>query len=210
VKKSSAALVLWALLIVSIQAASGQTDTIILLDLPESEYTLKVYRVSDGRWTDIAGRAFSGGRIHRPILQRDSGNRIYVSFLDPEGLSVMRFDGRTWSLVGGSKIPTSTVYYDFKIDRTDRPVVVFEEKDLSGRLTGMAFEGGRWSILGRRGFTDGPNAKEMHLAFDGRNRAHVLHGTFDFGANRLRMGMSAATLVAADPDGLYVGLLFFR
>lgn len=163
-----------------IQAFPSSANTITIVNMPSTKNVLKIYKIPDNQWIDISGNHFINKRAEYPIIQKDSKNNIYVAFLNSSKISVAKFDGNKWTDLEASEGFSASGYYDFKIDNKDRPVIVYQDKKFSNKLTALLFNGTQWQTLGEKGFSSRKSAKAFKIAFDQRNHAHVIYGSFNF------------------------------
>jgi hypothetical protein len=84
----------------------------------------------------------------------------YVAFYDPNGLSVLKYDGTNWQFVGNpdfSAAGAGPFGGGLAFNPAGQPYVAFNDGQFypGGRLTVMKFNGSFWDTVGHAGFSSG-------------------------------------------------------
>ncbi|HNW71781.1 MAG TPA: fibronectin type III domain-containing protein [Candidatus Paceibacterota bacterium] len=92
-------------------------------------------------------------------LKIDSNDVPYVAFKDSNnsyGLTVKKWNGSAWSVVGSENFSSGAVYnISFTIDKNDVPYVAYTDSTNSSKITVMTFNGSSWVLVGTAGFSTG-------------------------------------------------------
>jgi len=97
-------------------------------------------------------------------------NEPYISFKDTNNsgkLSVMKFNGSNWSIVGSAGVSSGAIDYSKIVfnPSDNKPYVAFRDEANFGKITVMNFNGSSWVNIGNAGFSDG-SSFDIALAFN--------------------------------------------
>jgi len=122
----------------------------------------------DSNQPSFIGQAFTAMAIN-------SNGIPYVAFLDEHVLTVKKFEGGVWALVG-TPATYSTVTYDpaIAIDGNNTPYIVYQDPANSYKTTVQKFNGTSWEIVGAAGFSQGM-VGDISIAIDHNNVPYVVY-----------------------------------
>ncbi len=120
-------------------------------------------------------------------LAVDSKGELYVLYLElspdatssqegPHKIHVKKYDGTTWTTVGGlgGALTYETDYHaTLAIDRNDDPYIAFVDTT-SRRASVAAYKGTAWDLVGSEDFTSG-GIQKPKLAFDSENTPYLAY-----------------------------------
>jgi hypothetical protein len=133
---------------------------------------------ADAQWTTVGSAEFTAGGIGAKLVQVYN-DTVYVAFADATNtsyLSVMKYDGTSWTLVGqagftGVSISTD---FDFKISNAGELYIAHSDASGSGGVTVMKYANGAWANVGVANMSNGA-ATEPNLAFDSTSVPYVAY-----------------------------------
>ena len=135
---------------------------------------------NDFDWQFIGVKGFSAGIALQSGLTRDAFGKYYVmynDFLNSNNISVMKYTGTTWTLLGAAGF-VDGVCDDIIVDNSSAPYVVGRA---SGQLQLYKFNGTVWTSVG----IVGPSANMGHIRLTiGGNVPYILYSDY-FGTGKL-------------------------
>lgn len=119
-----------------------------------------VVRKYDGtNWVPVGVEGLSAGNNALGRMTFDKSGTPYVAYIDYSGtmngkMTVMKFDGTAWVLVGPQGFTTGAGNScSIAVDPQGRPVVGYGNGANSGKFTVNRFNGTSWELVGADGFT---------------------------------------------------------
>lgn len=128
-------------------------------------------------WVNIGNPGFSSAGAEYTRLALDKNDVPYVVFVDNapklnNRLTVMKYNGGKWGLVGTSGFSNDTAWYpNIIFDNYNVPYVSYREQT-SGKATVVKFNGRKWVNVGITGFTTG-SVDYPEIKFDSNNNLYI-------------------------------------
>ena len=172
-------------------------------------------------WTKIGVASPTTGWADVPSLTTDKNGNLYTAFNNFNGqLSMMKYNGSTWTTVGSDSISAGGVSTcgepsPIVIDTAGMPYVAYP--DTGAKATVMKFNGSSWVPVGATSFSAG-QAVGLSMAIDNNNIPYVVYEELDTihpgatvmkfdGTNWVMLGTGLSTgyanftSIAIAPDG---------
>jgi hypothetical protein len=135
-------------------------------------------------WETFGVEGFSNGSRNQSLVL-DSNNIPYVAFNDfanTSKMTVMKFDGVNWVLVGNAGFSASFASYPSLIlDSNNIPYVAYRDSENIGKTTVMKFNGSSWVNVGVAGFSSASSVFQS-MAIDNNNIPYVVFVTNNNGS----------------------------
>ena len=131
-----------------------------------------------GDWVKTTNGGISTGGANYISMKLDSNNIPYIAyqdFVNGQKVTVKKFNGTTWELVGNQGFSSGQAeYISLAIDNNNVPYVVYKDYavPVPGRgnvikATAMKFDGVNWVLVGTQGFSSfGSRAFSMDIGSD--------------------------------------------
>jgi|GEM_PF-1815966 hypothetical protein len=120
-----------------------------------------LFKLGDG-WLPVGMEGFAGPTFQEISIAFDSHQRPYIGFNDFEqinnatnSVSVMKFDGTTWTAVGDRNFPGGPAEYaSLVLDSNDQPYLAYVDQVNQGKATVMTYNGTAWVPVGAQGISN--------------------------------------------------------
>jgi hypothetical protein len=112
-------------------------------------------------WTIVGNSDFSGGGVGKTSFDMYDGIPYiaYYDFKSTSGITVMKYDGNNWVMVGSPRFSGPAAYgFSLFIDKSDgTPYVSYQDGSagVDNKATVMKFNGTNWEPVGSVGFSPG-------------------------------------------------------
>lgn len=142
-------------------------------------YQASCKRFNGTDWEQVGSANFSSGGATYTSLAIDNSDVPYVAFVEnyymwTNKASVMKYNGASWSYVGGGGITANTANYtSLAVDAGGALYLAYQDGS-SNKATVMKYASGAWSVLGSANFSDG-NATNIAIAVDDNGTPYVLY-----------------------------------
>ncbi len=142
-------------------------------------YQASCKRYNGTDWEQVGSANFSSGGATYTSLAIDNNDVPYVAFVEnyymwTNKASVMKYNGASWSYVGGGGITSNTANYtSLAVDAGGALYLAYQDGS-SSKATVMKYASGAWSVLGSANFSDG-NATNVAIAVDDNGTPYVLY-----------------------------------
>ncbi|NEM96089.1 T9SS type A sorting domain-containing protein [Pontibacter burrus] len=151
----------------------------------QSNFKAVVKNFRDNRWWEVGFDGLfpgEGGGISVagdfPSIVLDKNGLPYVAVQDETNsnrLTVLKFDGFRWSVVGTAGISAGVAYNpSLKLDANDVPYVAYQDGAKSGKISVAKFNGTDWVFVGNDRLSD-DMATEPSLAIDAAGTPYVAY-----------------------------------
>ncbi len=144
-----------------------------------------------GNWSVLGNAGFSSGESYYNALVLNSNDVPYVAYRDYAnnlGLSVMRFSGSVWEIVGKvNAFDNAAVYISMAMGNNGNyPYISFADHSYSDRLSVATFDvwANKWIYLGPGGFSDSSISTLSPLVMDSNNVPYIVYQDWTYG-NRI-------------------------
>jgi len=145
-------------------------------------------------WVNVGTQNFSPGIANSPIIAIDKATQTpYVAFADGNNgdrLSVMMFDGSTWSTIGSAGISVGTSYHHaFTIDKAGILYVAYIDVGLANAICVKKFDGNDWVSLDGQNSCTSPGCYSISFITDTVDTPYLAYTKFSspFSANTLNV-----------------------
>ncbi|MCG8484324.1 MAG: hypothetical protein MJA31_13510, partial [Clostridia bacterium] len=144
-----------------------------------NKITVKKYDGSS--WVTVGIPGFTSQRPDFYKLAIDSNDNIYIlhshqnydpmpgSFDQPYKISVTRFNGISWEIVGAVEFANGTRYTSIAFDSNDVPYVAYSDKDNDVKGTIKKYDGSSWVNVGSTFTNAYCNTQLISLEIDSNN-----------------------------------------
>lgn len=142
-------------------------------------YQASCKRFNGTDWEQVGSANFSSGGATYTSLAIDNSDVPYVAFVEnyymwTNKASVMKYNGASWSYVGGGGITSNTANYtSLAVDAGGALYLAYQDGS-SNKATVMKYASGAWSVLGSANFSDG-NATNIAIAVDDNGTPYVVY-----------------------------------
>jgi hypothetical protein len=130
---------------------------------------------ANAQWTTVGAAGFTAGSVGDKLIAVYN-DTIYVAFEDganSNSLSVMKYDGTSWTLVGQPGFSGGFGTFDFKISNVGEMYIAYSSPGSgSGGITVMKYANGTWANVGVTNLSNG-GALNPNLAIDSTGVPYV-------------------------------------
>lgn len=152
-----------------------------------------VMKFNGTSWVDVGNAATFTDNVRFPSLAFSPAGQPYLAYSDYKWysrLSVIKYDGANWVLVGTDHFtyPNGGWYVKMAFNPADSlPNVAFTDGGVANKVSVMKFNGSSWVFVGDEGFS-ADYANYMNLAFSPSGQPYVAFQ--DFGVSRKAVVMT--------------------
>lgn len=124
-------------------------------------FGMVVEKFDGSKWDEVGTPGFAFPNVDVIDFKFSPAGTPYLAFQDrsdyiPFGISLMKFDGNNWILVGDSCFSKgSPNWVSLTFDSGGVPYVSFDDTSEDYKLTTMYFDGEKWKYFGERGISKG-------------------------------------------------------
>ena len=146
---------------------------------------ITVMKFEGNNWVDVGNASFStlvSSGTELLSIELDNNDVPYVAFWnrDSSGVSVIKFNGVDWELVGNPLVTTYNSYeQSLKFDSNNIPYLASVSNippDFKAKISVNKFDGNNWVLVGSEGFVSGKN---VDLDIDANNIPYVVFQDID-------------------------------
>ncbi|MDD4390849.1 MAG: S-layer homology domain-containing protein [Eubacteriales bacterium] len=134
-------------------------------------------------WDPLGDAGFSAGWADYISLAIDSDGTPYVAYQDAGNsyrLTVMKYNGTAWEMVGGPASESSPLYISIAIDSDGVPYVAYADWGNSYKTTVKRYNGTAWEMVGGEPVSEG-SAYHTSIAISGGGTPYVAYAATDTG-----------------------------
>ncbi len=161
-----------------------------------------LWRYNGTAWALVGGAATAAGASSRPSLAFAPSGAPHIAYCDGANggrLSVVKFEGGTWTTVGARGFATDSGRFApvLAIAPDGADYLAFHDAGLAGRTTVMRLNGSAWELAGRAGFSIGDGyPQRMIFGLDGVPLLLITDGGDEYGTTLMRLAPATETTYA--------------
>ncbi|MBX2907164.1 MAG: Ig-like domain-containing protein [Taibaiella sp.] len=148
-----------------------------------------VMKYASGSWSMLGGSTPTSDGSSNNNLAIDASGNIYFAYKElystyANKLTVVKYDGSSWSVVGSRGFSPGTVdYVSLALNASGTPYVAFRDGNSANKATVMSYNGSTWSVVGSDGFSSG-GASHLSITIDRSGTPYVAYSG-NSGSNKL-------------------------
>ncbi|MFH6604507.1 BspA family leucine-rich repeat surface protein [Maribacter algicola] len=121
-----------------------------------------VRKFDNGNWTYVGTPNFTDENCADFSLDFDSLGNVYLAYSCLNGVTVQKFNGSNWEIVGSSFVSQALGFSQIVLDSNDTPILVYRDYENDVRIKVRMFDGSNWLPVGDDNFSP-PYATPHHI-----------------------------------------------